>query len=319
MTRMPLLSIFLILANGSSYALSENQLKEDLIGGRPAEQQRAMVELAARGPVRLMTDIIAGAKDKSAKERAATALEQHLKNSGNRSLENLSALEPLMDSDDPSTVEAAARGIMHYKKNARARAAIKKSIGNAKSDQTKMKLLGGLMVNIDGDKTEANFLRHFLSDKSENVKVIAAGYIGALGRKDGLSICRDALEKSPKDDSVRGLQMIAAIAAGRIGDSSLLPVLRRVAQDDRYGPAQWEAMLAIKEIELANVGGASEKLEYLKTALSEKYYARWSINRLVADRSAESIELLKWAAQEKKLVGAPEARNALSALASEQR
>ena len=135
---LPIICLFVC---SSAYALGGKQLREDLVSGSPAEQQRAMVTLSSDGPVVLMADVIAKTDDKLAKGRAATALEQHLRKVSNRTADNLSAIEPLMESDDPNIVEAAARGIMHYKNNARARAALKKSIGKAKSDQTRVKLL----------------------------------------------------------------------------------------------------------------------------------------------------------------------------------
>lgn len=313
-------SALILVATESAHSFDRKKTRDALIKGSAVEQQVAMQDLAAAGQeaVSVLAEVIAVVPDKMAKTRAATVLEANLRRRKNRTEDNLRALEPLLDSDDPAVVEAVARGVMQYKKHVRARGALKKAVGKAPSDKARVYLLGAFMVSNDGDKSEAEYVRGFLSDKSETVKVWSAGYLGSLGGKEGLDICKEVLNREPLDDATRGLQMRAAIAAGRIQDKALLPMLQKIGADEKYGIAQWEALVAIKEIELGNLTSHSEKAEYLKKALADRNYVRWAVSRLLAARDDSALQILDWAGKEKGLVGSSEAKNALLMIASEK-
>jgi hypothetical protein len=199
-------------------AFDRKKITDALIRGTPVEQQVAMQELSSAGPEapQVLAEAVLATPDRMARTRVATVLEANLKKRKNRTEENLKVLLPLLDSEDPSIVEAISRGVMQYKKHTETKAALKRAVGRARSDQSKVYLLGAFLVSNDGDKAEANYVRGFLADNSEKVRVWSAGYLGTLGGKEGLDICTKVLSRKPEDDATRGLQMRAAIAAGRI-------------------------------------------------------------------------------------------------------
>jgi len=127
-------------------------------------------------------------------------------------------------------------------------------------------------------------------------------------------LCKEVLERVPSNDQTKILQMRAAIAAGRIGDPVLIPILKKIAASRDYGLAQWQARTAIKEIELSAISYKSKKLQYLKVALAESGNVRWAVQELLTINDSESIGVLKWAANEKGLAGAQESRQALAVI-----
>ena len=287
--------------------------KEFLVKGYPPEQNAAMVKLVGAGKegAVALCDVLETEKDAGAKSRAAEALQENLKN-GSVDDAMMDRLERMTQSTGIAGLSSMA--VMQLKGNTRARAILRKAAQKQQNDQVRAQILGALMVNIDGDKSEAPFVAEFLKDKSENVQVSAAGYLGALGDPQGAAMCKAILERKPTDDATRMLQMRAAIAAGRIGDPKLIPVLQKVASSKDYGLAQWQARTAVKDIELKGLASASEKLEYLKKALAANGSARWAVQQLMAMGTPNAHDILKWAAKEKNLAGAEEADQALAAI-----
>jgi HEAT repeat protein len=294
--------------------------KESLIKGRPDQQQTAMANLAKgdKKAAVALCDVIENEKDTGAKSRAAYALEANLKNPANQDDDTLSRLEQMVSSPDQQVVRLSASSIMQFKKNPRARTILRKLAKEHPDQQVRANALGAFMVNIDGDRSEIPFVESFLNDKAEYVRVWAAGYLGTLGDKKGLELCRDVLSREPKDDKVRALQMRAAIAAGRIGDPSLIPVLRKVGGSNEYGIAKSEALTAIKDIELQAAPSETEKIAYMKDAIGRVESARWAAQHLMADGSAEAVELLKATAADKSSAGKYEAQRAVAAIEARQ-
>jgi HEAT repeat protein len=290
--------------------------KETLIKGRPDEQQRAMANLAKgdNKATAVLCDVIENEKDATAKARAATALDENLKTATNRNEETLTRLERMTQSSDEKVVRLSASSVMHFKDSSRARKILRTLAKEHPDQQVRAHALGAFMVNIDGDKSEIPFVESFLQDKSEYVRVWAAGYLGALGSKSGLALCRDVLSREPLDDKIRALQMRAAIAAGRIGDPSLIPALKKVGASQDYGIAKWEALVAIKAIELKATSDKTERMQYLKTALSQTVYAQWAVQQLMAQGDSDALEILRWAAKSKGLAGMYEAQRAVAVM-----
>jgi len=290
--------------------------KEKLIKGSPFEQKEAMDRLRDNGEkaVSPLCDVIENEKSYAAKRRAAVVLEEVFRSSTTQTEEALSALEHVTKNPDTRVANIGAMAVMSFKGNMRARRILKELIPKQTNEQLRARIIGALMVNIDGDKGEIPFLSSFMSDKSEYVHASVAGYLGRLGDKRGLEFCKEVLERKPVDDKMRMLQMQAAIAAGEIGDIQLLPALKKVMASTDYGLAQSRARWAVKEIELKYISEMPKKLQYLKATLGERENVRWAVQQLIKMNTPEAIEVLKWAANEKNLVGAQEARQALAAI-----
>lgn len=311
-----------ILAAEAAYAApketpaSIKDLKDALVAGRPQEQLSAMDELAKRGSpaIDALCDVIENEKNHRAKERATQTLEKVLSDSSNRNPAAIDRLARLLDNDDRKVVESSARALMHYKKNLRVRELLKRAARNARDKDTRAALLGDVMNASDRDKSEAPFFESFLTDESEHVRLWAAGYLGMLGNARGLDECRRVLSQEPATDSIRTLQMRAAIAAGRIGNPSLIPQLERMGKSPEYGLASKAARTAILEIRLAQLSTQPERIEYLRSVLTDADSVRWGISQLMSMGDARAIEALRWASKNAGNPGAFEASRALSVL-----
>ena len=306
------ISVFVKQTRGESFQAE----KESLIKGDVVERQKAMLTLRDKGKsaIPVLCDVIENEKNYAAKQRAAGILDEILKNTTTHDEETLSILQRIVENSDAGTSNLGAMAVMQYKGNLRARRILREAIKLQKAEQIKAQVLGAYMVNIEGDKAEIPFLAEFLNDKSEYVRVVASGYLGNLGDKRGLNICKEVLERKPVNDQIKILQMRAAIAAGSIGDTSLIPILKTVAASRDYGLAQWQARTAVKEIELNSIQGKSERLKYLKIALSENDNVRWAVQKLVTMNDSDSLKILEWAAKENGLAGAQESSLVLSAI-----
>src|SRR5262249_41361811 len=146
------------------------------------------------------------------------------------------------------------------------------------------------------DPKEKDFVKGFLRDDSDYVRVWAAGFLGLMGDSSGLPICESVLARNPIDDKIRALQMRAAIAAGRIGDPHSLKILRIVGDSEDYGLAKYEAWNAIREIEFKNAGSQDSQIKYLQTALADPRATQWAARRLGALKTPAALEVLKQSA-----------------------
>lgn len=72
--------------------------------------------------------------------------------------------------------------------------------------------------------------------------------MGYLGDKSGAALCKEILEREP-NLKISTLQMRAAIAAGSIGDPELLPILRKIVAEKKYGTVRFDALTSINDIE----------------------------------------------------------------------
>jgi len=311
-----------ILAATTTYAApkenptSVEDLKNELIAGRPQEQLSAMDELAKKGSpaIDALCDVIEKNKDHRAKERATQTLEKILSESANRSPAAIDKLARMLDNDDRKVVESSARALMYYKRNSRVRELLKRAARNARDKDTRSALLGSVMNASDRDKSEAPFFEGFLTDESEHVRLWAAGYLGLLGNTRGLVEVRRVLSQEPTTDSIRTLQMRAAIASGRIGDPSLIPQLERIGKSPEHGLASKAARTAILEIRMAQLSTQSERIDYLRNLLTNADSVRWGISQLMSMGDAPAIEALRWASKNAGEPGAFEAKRALSVL-----
>ncbi|HOX23457.1 MAG TPA: HEAT repeat domain-containing protein, partial [Elusimicrobiales bacterium] len=280
---------------------------------KASDQERMSVagRLARAGKqgTRALLDLAENTQDRKARARAFTALEESVKDPNNQDEEILGKLEKMaVQTDrqtDRQTALHASMALMSFKKNLRAKVALKKAIQTQQGELDRAQLLGTFLVNIDKDKTEIPFFKeYFLNDKSEYVRIAAAGHLGSLGDKSGLAFCKTILEKEPIDINVQRLQMYAARAAGSIGDTNLLPILKTVAASRKYGVAQSRAIMAINDIELQSKQSKSQKLEYLKKSLGDPYSVRWAALTLANMKDKDATAVLYWAAQQKDLAGA---------------
>ena len=281
-------------AEGPSLA----ELKGALVSGAAQEQLSAMDALAKKGSqsIGVLCDVIENVADARAKERATQTLEKILERPASRDAATLERLGRLLASRDRKIVETAGRSLMHFKRNARVREMLKKSVRDADDDDTAAALLGAVMVAIDGDKTEAPYFAGMLKHRSPAIRIWAAGYLGALGSQEGAEECKHVLSLPPSTGKIRTLQMRAAIAAGRIGDPSLIPALERVGGSPDYDLASKEARTAIREIRLGMLKSADQRTAYLRDALVDDDSFAWGINHLRAIGDGPAVAALEWGA-----------------------
>lgn len=310
--RKQLLPIFLLLATSSASALNEKQLREDLVGGRPVEQQRAMVELAHGGKesVGVLCDILKNEPDPAVRSRAASTLNETLLNPSNRDDTTLSRVESVARHEDGDVAGLSSMALSQFKGNRRARAILKDVAKAQRNEYIRAQVLSAFAANIDGDRSELPFLSEFLNDNSEYVAVSAAGFVGFLGDKRGLKLCREILARRPTDATML-LQRQAAIAAGRIGDPSLIPLLSKIGSSNEYGLTQWHARIAIREIEYQLEKAKGTGKNYLKGSFGSQESSKWAVKKLLAIKGPQAVEILEWAAGQKELVGSAAATRAL--------
>lgn len=273
--------------------------KSRLIHGHPAEQQAAIMKLANSGESgsEALADIVENEKDPMAKARAGRALQEAALKPENRSKKFFQRLKRLSENENSTVSEQGLIAVMNLKRDPEARKLIKESAKSRRDPQLRAKALGMLLVNTERDKSEVPFLAEFLNDPSEYVRVWAAGYLGELGDARALPFINEVLQRKPQDDKGRALIMRAAIAAGRIGDSSSLPYLAVIGKSESYGIAQWDALLAIKDIELKHKSTDNDRIQYLDAALNEPTYCRWAALKLSQIKGARVEVVLQQAAK----------------------
>lgn len=299
---------------------SVKELTDALVSGKPHDQLSAMAELARGGQpaVNSLCDVVENSVDHNAKERATQTLEKALENLSNRSPEVLERLGRMLANRERKVVESAARAVMQFKGNSRARDLLRRASLKAKDDDTTTTLLGAVLTAANGDKSEIPFFEGFLKHDSKSVRIWAAGYLGVLGSRAGLDECNQILSQSPTTDKIRTMQMRAAIAAGRIGDPVLIPQLERVGGSENYGIAARPAREAIREIRLAQFSTPAQRIEYFSVALRDDDSARWAATKLMAIGDANALTVLEWASQNLSGSGRYEAKRALAVLKGAQ-
>lgn len=297
------IALIFIALSGTLYAgevVDTAKERELLIHGHPAEQQEALAKLANAGENGsvVLADIIENEKDPMAKARAGRALQEAATKSENKNKQFFQRLKRLAQNQNNEVSEHGLMAVMNLKGDPEARKLIKESAKSRRDPQLRAQVLGMLLVNTERDKAEIPFLAEFLNDPSDYVRVWAAGYLGELGDIRGLSIINGVLQREPKDDKTKALIMRAAIAAGRIGDSSSLPLLQTIGKSESYGIAQWDALLATKEIELKKTADA-DRIRYLDAALNQSTYCGWAASKLFQMGGVQAEEVLRRAARSK--------------------
>lgn len=286
--------------------------RERLIRGRPDEQQAAMVELAHGGKesVGVLCDILKNEPDPAVRSRAASTLHENLLNPNNRDDSTLSRVESVARHEDGDVAGLSSMALSQFKGHRRARAILKDVAKAQRNEHIRAQVLSAFAANIDGDRSELPFLSEFLNDKSEYVSVSAAGFLGMLGDKRGLRLCREILERRPTDEAML-LQRQAAVAAGRIGDPSLIPLLSKIGSSNEYGLTQWHARIAIREIEYQQEKAKGTGADYLKGSFGSQESSKWAVKKLLAIKGPQAVEILEWAAGQKELAGSAAAARAL--------
>lgn len=308
--------IFTVFFRSLSLAAEQAELRNALTSGRPHDRDAAMKGLLEKGPgaVPALVEVLKTASDDDAKARAGRLLTVLMSNRANRDQAMLDSFEELALSKDQSANDAGINAISAFKHDRRARKMLEGVASRHKDEYARGTALGALLVNSERDKSIIPFMTSSLTDPSEFVQVQAAGYLGMLGNKRGLPGCLSILGRVPSDDKTRGLQMRAAISLGLIGDPTALPILRTVADSAAYGPASWDAKIAIKEIELHQIPARKDQLQYLKISLASRLYSQWAANKLKEIGGADSISILRVAARDSRNPGSEEARIYLSTM-----
>lgn len=324
----PRFALLLALMFPAAIALSApsprslNDLKKDrdsFLTGGDAEQQAAMSNLAQGGKdsVALLCEVIEKSKDRMRSSRAAHTLARLLEAPENRSEAGMDALERLAKSGDEPTLQATASALMHFKNDARARKALKQMVSRVGNPEIRAQVLSAFVFNIDKDKAESAYVEGFLNDKSEDVRVSAAGLLGLLGSQKGASLVSSALARPLSSGQPGALHWRAAIAAGQIGGSQFLPRLKAMEGDPQFRSFRSEIRDAIDSIEHENLGNQSAKDRQLASWLRDRRHGKWAANKLrtrakSGDKSAEKI--LKDGASDKSNTVSEHALQALATL-----
>lgn len=272
--------------------------KKRLISGSAQEQQDAMTRLRASGSRanKELLDIVEHG-DAGAKTRAANVLGSILEDSRNRTPETFDALDRLASDKDLSTVDSVMIVLTKAKGESRARAIVKRLASTHGDERVRGKAASDITVVSNNDPADIPVLKGLLKDRSEFVRLRAAGSLGVLGSKDGLSQCLDVLNRPADKTQNRNLQLEAAVAAGKIGDSQAIPTLRKLAQ--ARGPIKGRALIAIRTIELRGLKSDSERISYLKSSLKDQATARWAGYELQTLNTPDALNVLKEVAGDK--------------------
>lgn len=276
--------------------------RELLIHGHPAEQQAAMMRLANSGEsgFSILADIIENEKDSTAQGRAGLALQEAATRPENKTnTDFFKRAKRLAENENPNISYHGLQAVAKMKQFPEARKLIKQAAKSRREPKLRALVLGLLLANSENDKAEASFFAEYLKDPSEYVRVWAAGFLGVLGDARALQFINEVLRREPKNTETRFLIMRAAIAAGCIGDSSSLPLLRIIGESANYGIAQEDARQAMKEIEIKNLPTIGDRIKYLETTLYEPAYSRWAAFKLSEFGGADAIAVLQRGAKSK--------------------
>lgn len=306
-----LMAIGLQLLLGSfAYSADIHSLTNDLVQGSAQEQQDSMSELGKGGPsaVQAMLSIVEGENSREAHRRAGLVLEALFRDSSNRSEESLARLSRLTQHSDSKRVEIALTKLMMFKANSTALQSLKYLATTHKNKTIRAKAFGAIMVQTGRDKRETAFFEEaFEQEGTPYVKAWIAGYLGSLGSKKGMSFCQEVLRDPGSDLSVK---VRAAIAAGKIADSSLIPALQSI--QDASGPEGLEARMALKNIELVGLKDTDKKIAFLDRLSDDPIYSRWALNSLADMGDVRAAAQLQAISADSSRSGSAEAKVVLA-------
>lgn len=286
----------------------------------PAEERLAAMRnllAAGRQSVPTLCDVIESAKEPFTKQAAATILQDILRLPENRDDQTLSRLTTMLSSKDRFLAHLGPNLLMQYKGNQQAKGALIKAIQKETNERRREELFEALAYNLSEDKSAIPLLAGFLDDRSEYVRIAAAGALGKLGDKRGLKLCRDILSREPSSKQTRLLQIRAIAAARNIGNPALIPTLQKFSSSAK-GLDQTRARWAIKDIELGAIADKDKQFEYLKEAMGNRDTARWAMKHLLAFKDPAASSILREATQSNDPTVRKEANWALAALNREK-
>lgn len=311
------LTLFCLFSVGTAArAANWSETKRQLIAGSPVEQQEAMAKFQKgdRTAVPILIEILKEEKDPMAKARAGGSLGHLLKSPINRHSGDITVLGELVDSTDRHVAEAGLAALANFKGDDRAKRHIRRAITEKKDDSVRGVAIGWLSVASGNDGTETEFIKGLLKDKSDFVRVRAAYSLGKAGRIDGTSVVLEIL-KRPPSRTERRIIAEAASAAGVIGDRSAIPMLEKIAKSKKeYGVAKFDAMTALKAIELKGIAARSEKINFLTGLLGHPSYQRWATGELLGLPGPDTTAAVQAIADDASNEGRTQAARILKAL-----
>lgn len=200
----------------------DRQLRS-LSSSRPWRRATAAYVLGDMGSQRPVPDLLSALEDSQRDVRSAAA----------RSLGRLraaSAVEPLVralvDGRIPRSV--AGQALL-----AIGPAALPALHGLQTAPAAETRAFAVELVGLLGGAGDGAVLVDRLRDTSAEVRAKAARALGRLGAEEGAAELRAAL-----DDRVPFVRVVAATALSEIGDPAAVPVLLRIAREDRFEPAR---------------------------------------------------------------------------------
>lgn len=280
-----------------------------LLGGYPAMQQLGIRFLISAGKpaIPILLNQLETSSDSEAIGRTAWALEEILNRPENRDEGTLLTLIGIADTDNYDRSANAVKCILKFEDHPKARTALAHLARNARDASVRQVALGSFVSHIRRDPSEVPFVKSFLNDSSENVQIYAAGLLGSMGDKSGIPLVLKVLRNSDVNRKTLRLQSLAAKAAGKIGDASLIPSLEALT-NDRRRPITADTAQATARIRLTNLQTEGERLAFLKAKFLERGFEYWAGLQLSLMGTPGAESLLQTIAEEDGHPGRAEAR-----------
>ena len=211
---------YVALFSISAEAYDWSETKQQLISGKPKEQQEAMAKFGKgdRTAVPVLIEIVAKEKDSAARARAGQTLIRLMKIPANRTPADIPTLGALVDSEDRAVAGAALGALANFQGDAHAKQYIRRAIAAKRDDFIRAQAVGCLSIVSEHDGSEGEFLKDLLKDKAELVRVRAAYSLGKSNSADGLPVVLEILRRPPGNGQALMIISEAASAAGEIGD-----------------------------------------------------------------------------------------------------
>lgn len=282
---------------------------QGLTSKRLQEQRTAHEKLVRIGEpaIPALLEVMEGNKKWESRERASRAVTQIIKRSGARSEAVLERLGKLAHNPDYFVASPAISCIVAYQGDARAAEILEHVARTSSNAQARTRVLGTLMVVTGNSPSLRPLLRHMLSDPDAEVRARAAGDLGTLGDISGLGVCRQILQMEPVDVRAELLVRAASIAAGRIGDPSLIPLLEKITKDTTGRYDRKAAYNALAEIRVKTLTSDAERIAFLAQCLGDMPNIRWAALKLKKMGTPEALGALQRIAKDADHPGKEEA------------